>query len=277
MRSKSISLFVSFFFSSLFGYTQVNCRVLNNAFDIGESLSYEAEYHWGFINAIAGLATIDVLEGSMKHKNVFHYRAIGFTYPKYDWIYKVRDTVESFVDKTSLTPYRFQRNGSEGQKFVFENVIFNKVKAKAYTFISKHKKPLAIDTVAINECSFDVLSAIYYSRNVNFSYYKANDLIPVCLYLDNQHHNTYMRYLGKEEITTKHFGKYRCVKFKVNLVQGELFNAGENMTVWMTDDENQIPIYIETEILVGRLKVHLTNQKRLRNKINSLIISGKEN
>ena len=255
--------------------SQTNCKVVNYAYDPGELLSYEAEYHWGFINAVAGLATIEVLEGVFNHKDVFRYRAIGFTYPKYDWIYKVRDTVESFADKLTLTPYKFNRNGSQGEKFLFENVFFNKVKDQAYTFISKHKKPLKKDTLKITDCTFDVLSAIYYSRNINFPSYKVNDIIPVFLYLDNQHHITYVRYLGKEEINTKYFGKNRCVKFKVNLVQGELFNSGENMTVWMTDDENHIPIYIQTQILVGNIKVNLTNQKKVKNIVNSRVINSK--
>jgi hypothetical protein len=37
------------------------------------------------------------------------------------------------------------------------------------------------------------------------------------------------------------------------------------MTVWVSDDKNKIPIYIETPISVGTIKVHLMSYKGLRN------------
>lgn len=38
------------------------------------------------------------------------------------------------------------------------------------------------------------------------------------------------------------------------------------MTVWVSDDKNKIPIYIETPIVVGSVKVKLMSYKGLRNK-----------
>jgi hypothetical protein len=43
------------------------------------------------------------------------------------------------------------------------------------------------------------------------------------------------------------------------------------MTVWATDDENQIPIYIEAPILVGMVKAKLTNWKGLKNKMKAKV------
>jgi hypothetical protein len=37
------------------------------------------------------------------------------------------------------------------------------------------------------------------------------------------------------------------------------------MIVWVTNDQNKIPLYIETPIVVGTIKVKLISYKGLRN------------
>ena len=52
-------------------------------------------------------------------------------------------------------------------------------------------------------CVQDVLSSIYYARNIDFNKYKAGDRIPFTMFLDNEVYNMYIRYLGKDDIKTK--------------------------------------------------------------------------
>ncbi|HPI54618.1 MAG TPA: DUF3108 domain-containing protein, partial [Chitinophagaceae bacterium] len=76
------------------------------------------------------------------------------------------------------------------------------------------------------------------------------------IFLDDEVFPVHIRYLGKQQITTK-FGTFRTIKFKPKLIQGTLFKGGEQMTVYVTDDDNKIPVLIETPILVGTIKVEL--------------------
>jgi hypothetical protein len=41
--------------------------------------------------------------------------------------------------------------------------------------------------------------------------------------------------------------------------------------VWVTDDENKMPVYVETPILVGTIKVSLIKYMGLRNKMDCII------
>jgi hypothetical protein len=38
------------------------------------------------------------------------------------------------------------------------------------------------------------------------------------------------------------------------LVEGTIFSGGEDLTVWVTDDKNKIPVLIKAKILVGSVK-----------------------
>ena len=83
------------------------------------------------------------------------------------------------------------------------------------------------------------MSQVYYARNIDYSKYKVNDTIPFNLFLVNEVNKVYIRYLGKETIKSK-YGKFKCLKFRPLLLQGSMFNAGEKMTVWVSDDDNRL-------------------------------------
>jgi hypothetical protein len=82
--------------------------------------------------------------------------------------------------------------------------------------------------------------------------------------MDAEFYPLYLRYLGKEQIEDRNNNKYNCLKFKVMLVEGTMFNAGENMTVWVTDDGNRVPVLIQADILIGSIKAYLTSYKNLK-------------
>ena len=84
------------------------------------------------------------------------------------------------------------------------------------------------------------------------------------MYLDDVVYPIYLTYLGKEKIKTK-YGTYNTLKFRPKLIEGTIFTGGEKMTVYVTDDQNKIPVYIETPIIVGTIKVYLYAAKGLRN------------
>jgi hypothetical protein len=236
----------------------------NNAFQPSELITYKATYHWGIIDADAGFAEFRVLSDSIKKKPVFKFQAVGYSNPDYDWVYKVRDTIESLADTLTLLPYKFSRNAKEGSREMLENALFKPAKKMVFTFISDTRNPVKRDSITISNCTFDVLSGIYAVRNMDFSELPINDTKPIDLYVDNEFHHTYIRYLGKDTISTSNFKQVPCIKFRGNLIEGDFFPKGELMTVWVTDDQNKIPVYVETKILIGRLKIYLLDYQNLK-------------
>src|SRR5690606_27485775 len=116
----------------------------------------------------------------------------------------------------------------------------------------------------------DVVSAMYYARNIDFSKLRPDDKIPFFMFLDNEVYNMYIRYVGKEEIKTK-YGKYRAIKIKPLLLKGQIFEGGEKMTVWVTDDKNHIPTRVESPLVAGKVKIDMIGHSNLRHPLTSLI------
>ncbi|MEJ7737658.1 MAG: DUF3108 domain-containing protein [Chitinophagaceae bacterium] len=237
------------------------CGIRNTTFQSGEALTFKVFYTLAGIYVGAGEATFNVNVERMNNKPVYHITGDGKTYPFYDGFFKVRDRYESFIDTATLQPYRFIRNVYEGGYKKYENVTFDQTNNTAVSEETVTKVP---------NCIQDVLSAIYYARNIDFDKYKVNDKIPFSMFLGNEVYNLYVRYLGKETVKTKK-GKFRSIKFKPLLIKGTIFEGGEKMNVWVSDDANHIPLRIESPISVGSVKVDMMGYRNLRFPLSSLI------
>lgn len=236
------------------------CGIRNTSFNAGETISYVVFYNVVGIYVNAGNATFTTSLQRLNNKPVYHVVGEGKSNSRYDWIFKVRDRYETYFDTSTLQPYKFIRNVEEGGYKKYENVTFNQTANTAITTNGVFKVP---------NCIQDVLSSVYYARNIDFNKHKVGDKIPFDMFLDNEVFNLYLRYLGKETVKTK-YGSFRAIKFKPLLVKGTLFEGGEKMTVWVSDDQNKIPLRIESPIVVGSVKIDMMGYKNLRYPFSSL-------
>lgn len=236
------------------------CGIRNHSFQIGEQLQYTIYYSVIGIYVNAGNATVTTSLGRLNNRPVYHVVGNGESNSSYSWISKVKDRYESFIDTATLQPVRFIRNVHEGNHKKYENITFNRTANTAVTTDGVYKVPACIQ---------DVVSALYYARNINFDKYKPGDRIMFNMFIDNEVYNMYIRYIGKEDIKTK-YGKFRAVKFKPLLIKGSVFEGGEKMMVWVTDDANHVPLRVETPIAIGSIKVDMMGYKNLRHPLTSL-------
>jgi hypothetical protein len=249
--------------------SQIRCGIGEPAFRSLEELHYKVVYNWGPVWLESGHASFSVNSMLYNGRQCYHLRGMGSTYPKYDWFYKVNDLFESYVDSATFRPVKFMARINEGGKHDQHTYLFSFPKKKAYTIISRGKKQAVVDTVPVHDCTIDVLSAIYYARSLDFSASMPNDTIGMSLLIDGTVFPIYVRYIGKDSIRLAELGSFRCVKFKPLLVEGSIFKKGEDMTVWVSDDANHLPLYIETPIVVGMVKVRLVKYKGLKFPLNS--------
>ena len=237
------------------------CYIKNTSFLVGEKLSYRVYYNMAMIWVPAGEAHFYVKNEKQNGKQLYHFIGDGNTLKAYEWFYKALDVYESFVDAETMMPLRFIRNVNEGGYKIHNDVIFNH---NTHTAITK-------DTIIpIPDCVQDVLSAIFYARNIDFSKYEVGAKIPFNMYLDNTVYPLFIRYLGKEKITTR-YGTFNTIKFRPLLINGTIFAGGEKMTVWVSDDANHVPVRVDSPIIVGSVKVDLVSYENLRYPFRSLL------
>lgn len=237
------------------------CKIRNTAFKADEEVRMKVFYNTLGMYVGAGEAVFTSSLERYNGKPVYHLVGTGSTYSFFDGFFKVRDKYESYVDTTDLLPYKFVRNIDEGGYKKYNNVTFN------------HDAKTAVSTngvFKVTDCIQDVVSMVYYCRNINFDKYKVNDKILFDMFLDDEIFHMYIRYMGKETIKTR-YGKFNAIKIKPLLLKGTIFDGGEKMTAWLSDDPNHVLLRAESPIAVGNIKVDMMGYKNLRYPLSSLI------
>lgn len=234
-------------------------KMSNTAFGLNEKLEYRV--HYGLINA----ATVSLEVGSaMVDKNertCYNIKADGRTLKSFDWAYKVRDRFETFVDQDALAPISYNKNVQEDNYTDNDYVNFKHNKKKLYGLKGVLDMPVY---------THDIISALYYVRNLDFSKAKNGDKYPIDVYLDNKIYNLGFKFAGRETLSTD-IGKVKCIKFIPTLVVDRVFKDQDDMTIWVSDDDNKIPIRVKAKIMVGSVKADITSYKNLKNEFKSLV------
>ena len=235
----------------------------NKAFSLGERLIFKIRY--GFIKAgIAEMKVVSIEE--MGNQKYYHIQTTARSASGFDWIYKVRDEINVFLDYDRLYPIRFEKKLREGSYKADLFVDYDHKDSLAHVEFIRYEKNMDIrkikkDTIKIPPYVNDVLSAFYLIRNQDLKVGK-----PVFL-TTNENDKVYDLEIQvyKKEIVEVEAGKFRCIKIEPRL-QGEgIFKSKGRLTVWLSDDQYKIPVQMTTEILVGNITTELTQIIGIKN------------
>jgi hypothetical protein len=238
--------------------TIANAQNEVKAFKKGEWLKFRISYS-NFLNA--GNATMTVKETTNNGNEVFHVVGKGKTTGVISWFFKVRDNYQSYFYKETMQPYRFIRKINEGGYTKNKEILFDQTSKKATVKDYKHKTEKQYVT---NNNVQDMLSTLYFLRNQDIKKMKDGDETTLTMFFDETNYKFKLRLLGRETIRTK-FGKIAAVKFRPIVQEGRIFKENESLTVWVSDDENKIPLRIKASLAVGSLRVDLDAYKGLAN------------
>ncbi|HRO42038.1 MAG TPA: DUF3108 domain-containing protein [Flavipsychrobacter sp.] len=258
---KSFFFVVALIFSLTATAQNEFCGLKNISFQEGEKLAFKVYYNMGRIWVGAGEAVFTTRLATLNGRKVYHVVGDGKTYKSYDWIYKVRDKYESYIDVETMLPLKFVRNVNEGGFQIYNSVQFDQ---------NSHRAVSTNGVFNVPKCIQDVLSSIYYARNIDYNKYQPGAKIPFTMFLDDNVYQLYIRYLGKERITTR-YGTFNAIKIRPLLIEGTIFKGGEKMTVWVSDDNNHVPVRVDSPILVGSIKVDLIGHEKLRHAFTSFL------
>ncbi len=225
------------------------------AFKDGEFLKYRV--HYFFFNA--GYATLRLEEKHINGKKLYHAVGLGKSTSLSSLIKKIDDRYETWFDEQDR-PQRFIRNIQEGNY------------KKNVEFIFHHDKNLLqiIDKLTNTVQHFtvptgvqDMMSVYYHLRNIDTSKLKPGDYISQNIFFDYELYPFQIKIIGREYIKTK-FGWTKALVLRPYVVAERVFKEEESVTIWVSDDQNKIPLLIEAKLLVGAVKADLVKYKNLK-------------
>ena len=158
------------------------------------------------------------------------------------------------MDVDGVFPWLFVRDIKEGG---YE-------KQQTYKFIQNKEK---VDngkgkTFKVPHGAQDMLSAFYYARSIDYTKAKKNEVFTVWSFVDDELWPLKIRFLGRETIKVGGT-KYKAMKFCPVVQEGRLFKDEDDVSVWISDDENKVPLMAAGKIFVGSIKFELTSAKGL--------------
>ncbi|MEI6019776.1 MAG: DUF3108 domain-containing protein [Bacteroidota bacterium] len=226
----------------------------NTAFKEGEILSYRL--HYGPINA--GVAILEVKPNliDVNGRKVYHIVGSGYSNGSTDVFFKVRDRYETYMDKDALLPWLFVRRVNEGGYKFSQDYTFNHYTKKVDIGNNQNFDiPYGVQ---------DMVSAFYSARNLDLSHAKDGDIYSLTCFVDKEIWPLKIRFVCREDIETD-IGKVHALKFRPVVQKGRIFKHDEDLNVWISDDNNHIPLRAQANILIGSIKMDISSVKNLNN------------
>jgi hypothetical protein len=228
----------------------------NTAFKPGERLEYRL--HYGVVDAATAVIRVDPQVTKINNREVYHVIGEGTTVSTFDMFFKVRDKYESYIDKQGMFPHKFVRNVDEGGYKIQQDYTFYPTK-RAY----KNQKGEGYMTPEFVQ---DMMSAFYYARNLDFTNAKKGDIFKITCVVDDEIFPLKIKYMGKEKVETD-AGTFYAIKFAPVIQKGRIFKKEEDLSVWISDDKNHIPLMASAKIMMGSIKMELKKYSGLANPV----------
>jgi hypothetical protein len=222
------------------------------AFEAGEELLYTIKV--GIIHG--GDASLKLKRTTLDNKTVFHAVGEAKTIGVTNAVFNVVDIYESYFDINTGLPYKSIRNIKEGGYKRYQEAYFNHEKNTAYS--------QRLDSVIQTPAGIlDMISVVYYLRILDLSHLKKGDIINTVTFFDDEVFPFALRYKGKEEVKTK-FGKLNCLRFDPVVETGRIFKSEDDMSFWISDDANHIPVKVRFDMVLVSLRLELDNYSNLK-------------
>jgi len=225
----------------------------------------EYRLHYGFITA--GDARIEMHPQLYRVNDKICYKAtiLGRSTGTFAMVMKIRDTWGTYIDTANKVPQRDFRDLSEGNYHLKEFVQFDHKNKKASVertgqdgkVVEQYDLPTQVQ---------DLVGGAYYLRTVNFNALKIGQTVSVPAFFEDQTYQFTVRYMGKERIKCE-FGKINVIRLVPVMPDNEVFDGGNSINVWISDDKNKIPIRMEAQMFVGKVAVDIKHYQGLKNPI----------
>ena len=237
---------------------------INSAFTFGEELQFDVSYGW--INLAE--AKLQIHRRVVNENSRPHYKidAFGKTKGAATIFGRVNDNWGTHVDTSTLLPSLSYRYIEEGKYRKNEKVFFDQQnkKAKMELYDRENRNLKESKEYKLPGQVQDLVSGFYYLRTMDLTNLKKGQSILITGFFDKEIYNLKLIYDGKEKLSTQ-VGDFDTFKFTPIMPSNKLFRGEHPVTIWVSDDQNKIPLKIKAKLMVGALNMDITKATGLRN------------
>jgi len=244
------------------------CEIENNYFQDGEDLTYDLYIRFAasIKGGYANLKTKSVkYDGKDAYKMTLVSESQGFARK----VFELNDTLACYMSK-NLVPLAYHKDAHEGGDYTKErlkysysgnNVNINSVRHKNGTFRFN-------ENLTFSGCTYDLMSILFYARTLNYNSMNKGSETTVNFVTGKNKVSMRIVYDGKEQVKANDGKKYNCMRLTLYIHDDAFENGKEAMKVYISDDDNRLPVRLETKLKVGSTRVILKSYKGNRHPLN---------
>lgn len=217
-------------------------------FAVGERMTY----HVSFGAVPAGKAELQVMDTVLIGDQwTWRIQSSARSAKGFDWVFKVRDTITTWVDMDSIYSHRFHKRLMEGFFKDEKLVKFSLADSLVYWWDEdKAKGPMKVEPRVQ-----DVLSAGFRTRTIELN---VGDTISIRTHDVNKTYDLLVMVYARDTVQTL-AGEFACFVCEPVLKSGGLFQKERkaHVYVWVTADERRIPVIMSSKVSFGSFTVEL--------------------
>ena len=233
----------------------------------GERLDYRVSYRAKYFpNTEVGSVTVETTSVPTEAGSRYRVEGVARTLPTYRWFFNLEDTYTVRIDTATLRPLRFDSDLHEGDYTFESHYRYDWADSLVHTRWSSRKRPERTKSMALTPESMDAVSLFFDLRSAEAEDFRIGEPATLQMVLQDTIRQLHYRYLGRENKKIRNMGRFKTLKFECQLgtTEGFSFTDGTIFTIWISDDANKIPLYIESPVKVGSIQAYISGYKGLK-------------
>ena len=258
MFKKTTYLLLSILILSTAGLAQ---KLQSKSFKSGEHLTYQASYNMSGVLATFAEVNLKVATVNTSKNKYLHLKCTANTYAKWDDFFKIRDLYEAYVSPITIKPSLYIRDNNENGTIRKEKYIY-----KGNTIQSSYVRGGAGAVKAnftIPTNTRDIVSTLYFLRNLPIDKANKGDQKDFNIVFDRKTVAATLTFMGTETISTV-LGNKKCYKIGVSLKKNKILEGKSGNIIYITADQNKVPVLIKFSIPVGNGQLKLIKATNLK-------------
>lgn len=240
----------------------------------GERLEYRVSYKAKmFPNTEVGTVEVTTRETTVNDTLRYEVTGTGRTLPTYRWFFNMLDVYTVHIDPTTLRPITFRSDLREGDYTFQSHYRYDWENNLISTRWRSRQKPEREKQMKLTPESLDAISLFFRLRSAKAEDFRVGETALLQMVLQDTIRQIHYRFIGREAKKIRNMGRFRTLRFECELGSSEEFSFtdGTIFTIWISDDENKIPLYIESPIRIGSIQAYISGYKGLKYPLTSKI------
>lgn len=178
----------------------------------------------------------------------------------FSWFYKLDDRYHSWLRSSDMRPVKAEAELLEGDYRFSSAFVYDWDEGVSYNAFRDHRNPEATEVaVELAGEAMDGISLFYTLRMHDIAAYEPGQSKTLALLLKDTVRFIKYTYHGREVREVRGLGRVNTLKFSCQLVNdvADSFEEGSEFFVWISDDGNKVPVFLESPLRVGSVRARL--------------------